>query len=95
MEQSSAPVMWQGWSQAQPTLLKGEKTMEIITRTDLKHLSRLCKACYYESRAAMVSSDTTDLEKALANHQADYMVRLMDKLDRIADSNAKRVEITF
>lgn len=69
--------------------------MEIITRTDLKHLSRLCKACYYESRAYMASENATELEKELANHQAEYMVRLMDKLDRIADSSAKRVEITY
>ena len=68
--------------------------MEYLTKSDLAKLSSLCKAGYYESRWIMANTDATDLEKALANHQADYLSSLMLKLDRIAASDAKRIEIT-
>lgn len=69
--------------------------MERLTQTDLRKLSNLCKAGYYEARAIMASDEATGLEKALANHEAEYMAALLAKLDRIADSKAKRVEITL
>jgi len=69
--------------------------MEYLTKSDLRKLSSLCKAAYYESRWIMASEDASDLEKALANHHAEYMTHLLEKLDRIADSNAKRIEITI
>lgn len=69
--------------------------MEYLTRPELRKLSSLCTAAYYEYRAIMASEDTSNLEKALANHGAEYMTHLMEKLDRIAGSKAKRIEITF
>ncbi len=69
--------------------------MEHLTKTDLRKLSSLCKAGYYESRAIVASSEATDFEKALAGHYADYLASLLAKLDRIADSSARRIEITF
>jgi len=68
--------------------------MEKLTRTDLNKLANLCKAGYYEARAVAASADATGLEKALANHEAEYMVSLLEKIDRITNSGAKRVEIT-
>lgn len=68
--------------------------MEYLTRPDLAKLSSLCKAGYYESRAIMVDPEATDLEKALAAHNADYLSTLLLKLDRISASDAKRIEIT-
>ena len=43
----------------------------------------------------MASDEATGLKKALANHESEYMAALLAKLDRIADSKAKRVEITL
>ena len=69
--------------------------MEWISRTDLNKLSKLCEAHIYECEEAMKDPDASGLEKSLANHQREYMLALSAKLDRIANSKAKRVEIVY
>ena len=69
--------------------------MEWLSRSDLRRLSALCKAAYYEDRSIMASDGVSDLKKSFSAFDAERMALLMDKLDRIADSAAKRIEITF
>ena len=69
--------------------------MEYLTKSDLRKLSSLCKAGYYENRYLEASEEASDLEKSLAHHNAEYLSHLLVKLDRIADSSARRIEITI
>lgn len=67
--------------------------MEYLTKTDLLKLSMACKRDYYYCREIMADNDASDFEKSIASFEADIMVSLLCKLDRIADSKAKRIEI--
>ena len=69
--------------------------MEYLTRPELKKLSALCHARIAEAEEVMESEDASGLEKALADHDKCWMLKLSAKLDRIADSDAKRIEITW
>ncbi len=69
--------------------------MEYLTKDELRKLSALCKRDYYESRAVMASDEYSSLEKAICEREAAFASHLFCKLERIADSKARRIEITI
>lgn len=69
--------------------------MEYLSRNELRKLSALCRTSYHEIRAFTGSSEASGLDKALAGNYAGFLSALIVKLDRIADSDAKRIEIKF
>lgn len=69
--------------------------MQYLTKSDLRRLARLCKAEYSEAQAVMASDDASLLEKACADNAACWMAGLASKLEDIAASNARRIEITW
>lgn len=68
--------------------------MEYLTRPDIRTLSNLCKGGFYECKAVLADPDASGVEKAFAEHQMNYYAHLLEKLDRIGASDAKRIEIT-
>lgn len=69
--------------------------MEYLTKDELRKLSALCKRDYYESRAVMASDEYSNFEKAICEREAAFASHLFCKLERIADSKARRIEITI
>lgn len=67
--------------------------MERISREELRKLSAICARRRFDNVEILQSSEATNLERALAEREIAYMEYLIAKLDRIADSDARRVEI--
>jgi hypothetical protein len=70
--------------------------MEHFTKSELRKLASLCAISYRECKDRLDGAEkdhTSDLEKELLALHIDYMAHLLSKLDRIANSDAKRVEI--
>lgn len=67
--------------------------MEYITREELRKLSAICAGRRFVNVEILNSDDSTNLERALAEREIAYMEHLCKKLDCIADSSARRVEI--
>ena len=69
--------------------------MEWISKTELRKLSAMCQRRATEDSNVLSAPSASDLEKALANHEREYMLSLSAKLERIAASDKRRVEITI
>lgn len=73
--------------------------MEYLTKSELRRLSALCEdrrfACELVRDNAVDGASYDYGERCLANHEAEWMKSLSAKLDRIAGSSARRVEITI
>lgn len=73
--------------------------MEYLTKNDLRKLAKLCEDRRFADE--LVRDNGVDgvlyshLERSLAAHEADWLKGLATKLDRIADSQARRIEVTF
>lgn len=73
--------------------------MEYLTKSDLKKLADLCEDRQFADE--LVRDDEVDgtnysyLERCVAAKEAEWMKSLSAKLLRIADSSARRVEITW
>ena len=65
-----------------------------LSRAELKRLSKLCERMSYDLRFYIDNEAKTDMEKALAQNEREWMVSLSMKLSEIILSDAKRVEIT-
>ena len=70
-----------------------------LSRTDLRKLAALCEDRRFSDELVRDNSvDGTTYsygERCLAAHEAEYMKGLSEKLLKVADSTAKRVEIVF
>lgn len=55
----------------------------------------LCQSRKADAQAIFDSDTASDTEKSLAKWEIDRMTQLSAKLEEVANSNAKRVEITF
>lgn len=53
----------------------------------------MCQRRATEASNVLSAPSASDLEKALANHEREYMLSLSAKLERIAASDKRRVEI--
>jgi len=69
--------------------------MEWLSKNDLRILSGLCKHQHDTAEEIVESEQASYLERALAHHESEYMEYLLRKLERIADSSARRIEITI
>lgn len=73
--------------------------MEYLTKSDLKKLADLCQNRQFADEQvrdnAVDGVDYSYLERCVANREAEWMKSLSAKLYRIAESGAKRVEITI
>ena len=69
--------------------------MEYLTRTELKKLSSLCTYRQLEDYSILEDPNASKADKAFAEHDRQWMASLQAKLDRIDQSKAKRIEITF
>lgn len=73
--------------------------MEYITKSELRKLAKLCEDRRFADE--LVRDNAVDgasydyAERCLANNEAEWMKALSAKLNRIADSNARRVEVTI
>lgn len=69
--------------------------MQYLTRPELKKLSALCSDRFGEMLEVLNSPSATNAEKALAQLERDLMLRLHEKLELVAESKVKRIEITW
>lgn len=67
--------------------------MERLYDTDLNKLIFLCGLRKRDADDIAESDDASGLEKEVARFEAEYMEYLSEKLRRIKDSKAKRVEV--
>ena len=74
---------------------KGEIKMEWISKPELRKLAFMCQRRATEASHVLSAPSASDMEKALANHEREYMLSLSAKLERIATSDKRRVEITI
>ena len=65
-----------------------------LSRAELKKLSALCERRSYDIRFFIENEAKTDMEKALAQNEREWMAALSMKLSEIMLSDAKRIEIT-
>ena len=79
--------------------LKRGKIMEYLTKSELRKLAALCDDRRFADE--LVRDNAVDgasynyAERCFANHDAEWMKALSAKLMKIAESPARRVEITF
>ena len=68
-----------------------------FSRNELKKLADMCEYRMYQLEGVRDSADgeATYLERCLAHREAEWMKDLSAKLLEVAESNAKRVEITY
>ena len=66
-----------------------------FSKNDLRKLSMLCLSRKADAQAIFDSETSSDTEKTLAQWEIDRMAQLSAKLEEVANSNARRVEITF
>lgn len=66
-----------------------------FSRNDLRKLSMLCQSRKADAQSIFNSDTASDAEKSLAKWEIDRMAQLSAKLEEVANSNARRVEITF
>lgn len=66
-----------------------------FSKNDLRKLSMLCLSREADAQAIFDSENSSDAEKTLAKWEIDRMAQLSAKLEEVANSNARRVEITF
>lgn len=66
-----------------------------FSRNDLRKLSMLCQSRKADAQAIFDSDSASDTEKSLAKWEIDRMAQLSAKLEDVANSKARRVEITF
>lgn len=69
--------------------------MMYLTRVELKKLSALCSDRSGEMLKVLYNPYATSAEKALAQLERDFMLRLHEKLESVAESKARRIEITL
>jgi hypothetical protein len=73
--------------------------VEYLTKSELRKLAALCEDRRFADELvrdnAVDGASYSYTERCLANHEAEWMKSLSAKLGRIADSNARRVEITI
>ena len=55
----------------------------------------LCQSRKVDAQSIFDSDTASDAEKSLAKWEIDRMTQLSAKLEEVANSNARRVEITF
>ena len=65
-----------------------------LSRSELKKLSALCARREHDLHLFMENEARTDMEKALAQNECEWMTSLSMKLSEIMLTDAKRVEIT-
>lgn len=68
-----------------------------FSKNELRKLSAVCEARKAEMEAIRDSDDgeAIYLERCLAHREAEWMQHLSKKLLSVAESDAKRVEITY
>ena len=69
--------------------------MEYLTQSDLKKLSSLCVERQLDDYRIIEDPNTSNLDKAFAEHDRCWMKVLQGKLDRINASKARRIEVTW
>lgn len=73
--------------------------MEYLTKSDLRKLAKLCEDRRFADELvrdnAVDGASYSYAERCLANREAEWMKSLSAKLDRIADSSARRIEVTI
>lgn len=71
--------------------------MVSFNRSELKKLAAMCDDRQYILENIRDSEDgkATHLERCLAHREAEWMKQLSAKLLEVAESNAKRIEITY
>lgn len=71
--------------------------MKYITRTELFKLSALCESRKKEMEHLLTLSPDIENTQAckIIRSEVEYMKHLIDKLDGIAKSDARRIEITW
>ena len=69
--------------------------MTWFSRNELKKLSALCDDRRYQMENVRDNEDVSYMERCLANHEAEYMKALSEKLWEVAESPARRVEIVY
>ena len=71
--------------------------MTRFSKYDMRKLSALCEDRKREEEKLRDSADgeATHLERCLSHREAEYMKALSAKLLAVAESNARRVEITI
>lgn len=66
-----------------------------FSKNDLRKLSALCQSRKADAQSIFDSDTASDTEKSLAKWEIDRMAQLSAKLEEVANSNARRVEITW
>ena len=66
-----------------------------FSKNDLRKLSMLCQSRKVDAQGIFESESSSESEKTLAKWEIDRMTQLSTKLEEVANSNARRVEITF
>lgn len=66
-----------------------------FSRNDLRKLSMLCQSRKADAQSIFDSDTASDTEKSLAKWEIDRMIQLSAKLEEVANSKARRIEITF
>ena len=69
--------------------------MTYLTRPELRKLALFCKSREQMANEILNDSTATELEKALAENERVWMNQLSAKLESIADSKIKRIEIVY
>ena len=69
--------------------------MARFSKNDLRKLSMLCQSRKADAQSIFDRDTASDAEKSLAKWEIDRMTQLSAKLEEVANSNARRVEITF
>ena len=67
--------------------------MVTLYKPELKKLERLCEYRIQDITDALENPKTTGLDIALAKMECDYLRSLLDKLNGIISSDAKRIEV--
>lgn len=66
-----------------------------FSRNDLRKLSALCQSRKADAERILTCDSASGLEKAFAEHEIGRMAQLSAKLEEVANSKARRIEITF
>lgn len=78
-----------------PHFERGRDIMTWFSRNDLRRLALLCNERATECKAVLRDENAPEYEKAFAQHNLDYYEMLEGKLNGVAISTAKRVEVVF
>lgn len=68
--------------------------MTYFSKSELHKLSAICDQRLRASIAVAENDNASAMEKALANHEKEYMANLIAKLNRVAYGDDKRVGIS-